>query len=203
MVALATVAGGAAGDSIGNRRCYVPLRQHAQDSRRRVGAASVRHQHGAAHHHLAKGHGPLGPQDPAHGSATRRAPAQPREKAPADCAGYGGILDQHPRPGSHRAPSQSQAQQDLARTKHHSHSSYCGSAARVDDDKRITITAISPRFSHVTLKFGYMETPNVPHALAVARKQGLHFDIMSTSFFLSRRALKPAKHSGMPRWQDR
>jgi KUP system potassium uptake protein len=25
---------------------------------------------------------------------------------------------------------------------------------------------------------------------------------MSTSFFLSRRALKPAKHSGMPRWQD-
>src|SRR5215472_1257735 len=74
---------------------------------------------------------------------------------------------------------------------------------RVDDDKRITITAISPRFSHVTLKFGYMETPNVPHALAVARKQGLHFDIMSTSFFLSRRALKPAKHSSMPRWQDR
>src|SRR5262249_36682769 len=30
-----------------------------------------------------------------------------------------------------------------------------------------------------------------------------HFDIMSTSFFLSRRALKPASHSAMPRWQDR
>src|SRR6516162_11292544 len=74
---------------------------------------------------------------------------------------------------------------------------------RVDDHKRVTITAISPRFSHVTLKFGYMETPNVPHALAVARKQGLHFGIMSTSFFLSRRALKPAKQSGMPGWQDR
>ena len=26
---------------------------------------------------------------------------------------------------------------------------------------------------------------------------------MSTSFFLSRRALKAARHSGMPRWQDR
>ena len=48
-----------------------------------------------------------------------------------------------------------------------------------------------------------METPNVPKALAIARKQGWHFDIMSTSFFLSRRALKPAAHSGMPRWQDR
>ena len=52
-------------------------------------------------------------------------------------------------------------------------------------------------------QFGYMETPNVPKALAIARKQGWHFDIMSTSFFLSRRALKPAAHSGMPRWQDR
>jgi KUP system potassium uptake protein len=74
---------------------------------------------------------------------------------------------------------------------------------RVDDDNRVAIDAISQRFLHVTLKFGYMETPNVPKALAIARKQGLHFDIMSTSFFLSRRALKPAKHSGMPRWQDR
>jgi KUP system potassium uptake protein len=26
---------------------------------------------------------------------------------------------------------------------------------------------------------------------------------MSTSFFLSRRALKPSPHSGMPLWQDR
>ena len=55
----------------------------------------------------------------------------------------------------------------------------------------------------VALRFGYMETPNVPKALAIARKQGWHFDIMSTSFFLSRRSLKPAAHSGMPRWQDR
>ena len=67
----------------------------------------------------------------------------------------------------------------------------------------MTITPVSPHFSRVALKFGYMETPNVPKALAIARKQGWHFDIMSTSFFLSRRALKPAAHSGMPRWQDR
>jgi KUP system potassium uptake protein len=48
-----------------------------------------------------------------------------------------------------------------------------------------------------------MEQPNIPKALAVARKLGWQFDIMSTSFFLSRRSLKPAKRSGMPRWQDR
>jgi KUP system potassium uptake protein len=74
---------------------------------------------------------------------------------------------------------------------------------RVNDNERVTITPVSPRFSRVALKFGYMESPNVPKALAIARKKGWHFDIMSTSFFLSRRALKPAAHSGMPRWQDR
>jgi KUP system potassium uptake protein len=47
-----------------------------------------------------------------------------------------------------------------------------------------------------------MEPLNVPKALAVARKLGWIFDIMSTSFFLSRRSLRPAAHSGMPRWQD-
>jgi KUP system potassium uptake protein len=53
------------------------------------------------------------------------------------------------------------------------------------------------------LKFGYMETPDVPKALAIARKQGWPFDIMSTSFFLSRRALKPSAQSGVPTRQDR
>src|SRR6266550_1898070 len=74
---------------------------------------------------------------------------------------------------------------------------------RVTAEDRVTMSAVSPRFSRVALKFGYMEQPNVPKALAVARRHGWSFDIMSTSFFLSRRALKVAAHSGMPRWQDR
>ena len=74
---------------------------------------------------------------------------------------------------------------------------------RVPDDQRVQMIKMSPLFWRVELKFGFMETPNVPNALAIARKKGWHFDIMSTSFFLSRRALKPAAHSGMPHWQDR
>jgi KUP system potassium uptake protein len=74
---------------------------------------------------------------------------------------------------------------------------------RVSEDERVTMTSISPHFSQVSLRFGYMEQPNVPKALAIARKLGWTFDIMATSFFLSRRSLKPAAHSGMPRWQDR
>ena len=74
---------------------------------------------------------------------------------------------------------------------------------RTREEDRVTISPVSQHFMRVSLKFGYMETPNVPKALAIARKQGWQFDIMSTSFFLSRRTLKPAAHSGMPRWQDR
>jgi KUP system potassium uptake protein len=73
---------------------------------------------------------------------------------------------------------------------------------RVPEDDRVRITPLSKHFSRVSLKFGYMEQPNVPKALAIARKHGWHFDIMSTSFFLSRRALKPSAKSGMPSWQD-
>jgi KUP system potassium uptake protein len=74
---------------------------------------------------------------------------------------------------------------------------------RVAEEERVKFTPVSPYFSRVELRFGYMEQPNVPKALAIARKLGWSFDIMSTSFFLSRRSLKPAAKSGMPRWQDR
>ena len=73
---------------------------------------------------------------------------------------------------------------------------------RVSEEERVRITPMSKHFSRVSLKFGYMEQPNVPKALAIARKHGWQFDIMSTSFFLSRRALKPSAKSGMPGWQD-
>jgi KUP system potassium uptake protein len=73
---------------------------------------------------------------------------------------------------------------------------------RIDPSERVRMEQLSATFSKVTLKFGFMESPNVPKTLAIARKLGWQFDIMSTSFFLSRRALKPAAHSGMPRWQD-
>jgi KUP system potassium uptake protein len=73
---------------------------------------------------------------------------------------------------------------------------------RIDPSERVRMEQLSATFSRVTLKFGFVESPNVPKTLAIARKLGWQFDIMSTSFFLSRRALKPAAHSGMPRWQD-
>ncbi|TWG49615.1 potassium transporter Kup [Aminobacter sp. J44] len=74
---------------------------------------------------------------------------------------------------------------------------------RVPESERAEIEEINELFSKVILKFGFMEQPNVPKALAQLRKKGLKFDIMTTSFFLSRRTLKASAASGMPIWQDR
>ena len=73
---------------------------------------------------------------------------------------------------------------------------------RVDPADRVRLEAISETFYRIVLRFGFMETPNVPQALGIARKLGWQFDIMSTTFFLSRRTLRPAVTSTMPHWQD-
>ncbi len=72
----------------------------------------------------------------------------------------------------------------------------------VEDADRLEITPISDRFTRVDLNFGYMEEPNVPKALALARKKGIKYDIMTTSFFLNRRSFKSASKGGLPLWQE-
>ena len=74
---------------------------------------------------------------------------------------------------------------------------------RVPLAERVRIEPISELFSRVFLTFGYMEEPNVPKAMTLAKKKGLKFEIMSTSFFLSRRAFRATAQAGMPLWQDR
>ncbi len=68
---------------------------------------------------------------------------------------------------------------------------------------RFTVEKLSDRFTRIELRFGFMETQNVSQALALLRKAGHKFDIMSTSFYLGRRKLVPDAQSGMPGWQDR
>ena len=74
---------------------------------------------------------------------------------------------------------------------------------RVSDDNRVQIEAVNDDFKKVFINYGFMETPNIPKALGLCRKQGLKFDIMATSFFLGRRSVVPSAQSGMPLWQDK
>jgi KUP system potassium uptake protein len=73
---------------------------------------------------------------------------------------------------------------------------------RVEEARRASVERLSDGFLRVTLRFGFMEMPNVPSALPACRREGWRFDVMRTSFFLSRRALRPWARSKMPWWQD-
>ncbi|MEZ5823135.1 MAG: potassium transporter Kup [Xanthobacteraceae bacterium] len=73
----------------------------------------------------------------------------------------------------------------------------------VPPHERVRIEPLSDSFFCVKLRFGFMDVPNIPEALALARKAGWQFEIMSTSFYVSRRSLRVAARSEMPRWQDR
>jgi KUP system potassium uptake protein len=74
---------------------------------------------------------------------------------------------------------------------------------RVPEDERVNLEHLGDSFWQVMMTYGYMEQPNVPRGLAMLRKHGFKFDIMATSFFLSRRSIRAAAQSGMPLWQDK
>jgi KUP system potassium uptake protein len=72
---------------------------------------------------------------------------------------------------------------------------------RVADADRVAIQRIGEHFWRMRLKFGYMETPNVPKALALARRDGPTFEMMSTSYFLNRRSFRITESSATPPWR--
>jgi KUP system potassium uptake protein len=74
---------------------------------------------------------------------------------------------------------------------------------RVPDGERAEVEQLTEHFWRIGLTFGYMEQPNVPRALALARQDGLSFELMSTSYFLNRRSFRPSPASIMPVWQDK
>ncbi len=73
----------------------------------------------------------------------------------------------------------------------------------VSDEKRLEILWLSEDFTLVLVNFGYAETPDIPLALTLLRKEGFKYDIMKTTFFVGRRSFKTSGHSEMPFWQDR
>lgn len=73
---------------------------------------------------------------------------------------------------------------------------------RVPITERVEVKQLCPRIMHITLYFGYMETPHVPAALHYARLQGHKIDIENASFFLGHRKIIPDSRYGLPGWQD-
>ncbi len=73
----------------------------------------------------------------------------------------------------------------------------------VPEHEQLSIAPIcNDEVTRIIARVGYMQSARVPRILTMARRHGLDFDIMQTSFFLGRRTIKASSASGMPAWQD-
>jgi len=70
---------------------------------------------------------------------------------------------------------------------------------------RLSIAVIGPDFYRVTLRFGFMQIPDVPRALALVAEStdGLAFGAMQTTYFVSRTTIVASSQLGMPVWRDK
>jgi KUP system potassium uptake protein len=74
---------------------------------------------------------------------------------------------------------------------------------RVPDAERLTVEPLNADFARVIVRYGFMESPDIPHALAAARSAGVMYDSMATSFFLGRKTVVASLRHGLGRLQDR
>jgi KUP system potassium uptake protein len=68
---------------------------------------------------------------------------------------------------------------------------------------RIDVQPLDNGFARVMLHYGFMEDPNVPRDLALARNRGLDIDPQQVSYFLGRERLLATNKEGMALWRER
>jgi len=74
----------------------------------------------------------------------------------------------------------------------------------VAEEDRVSFEPIDADFGKVNVRYGFMESPNIPSALSACRRYGLPFDAMSTSFFLGRKTVIAAPtRKGLGHLQDK
>ena len=73
----------------------------------------------------------------------------------------------------------------------------------VEADQRCEFTEIGSGFYRAVLRYGFMDETNVPEGLKSMSRCGGEFDMMETSFFLSRQTLLPSDKPGMPIWREK
>jgi KUP system potassium uptake protein len=73
----------------------------------------------------------------------------------------------------------------------------------VPDSQRVEVKPLSNDFYRLTVHYGFKDEPDLPRALELTRTQGLDFNMMETSFFLSRQTLVPTQSPGMALWREK
>ncbi len=71
----------------------------------------------------------------------------------------------------------------------------------VPPERRVVVEQLALGIHRVILHYGFMESPNIPRALAELKAQGVEADPMQVSFFLGREVVVPAQVPKMPFWR--
>ncbi len=71
----------------------------------------------------------------------------------------------------------------------------------VPAERRTEVQELAPGIHRVVLRYGFMESPDIPRALRDLRARGVAFDPMQASYFLGREVLVPAMVPKMPLWR--
>ena len=74
---------------------------------------------------------------------------------------------------------------------------------RVADEERLSVVRVADDLYRVVASYGFAESPNVPAILEACGESGLAFDMMQTTFFLSRETLVAHRKGGMAGWRQR
>ena len=75
-------------------------------------------------------------------------------------------------------------------------------APHVDEDGRLSVETLGQGFYRVTLRYGFMEEPDVPAALANGAARGLPLAAEKMTFFLGLETLLSTHREGMGRWRE-
>jgi KUP system potassium uptake protein len=68
-------------------------------------------------------------------------------------------------------------------------------------EERGTVTELAPGIHRVTIRYGFMESPDLPRDLAALRGQGVDFDPMQASYFLGRETIVAGMAPKLPLWR--
>ena len=71
----------------------------------------------------------------------------------------------------------------------------------VEQANRTSVEELARGIHRVTLRYGFMESPNIPRDLEELGNQGVAFDPMQASYFLGREVIVPAMVPRLPLWR--
>ena len=68
--------------------------------------------------------------------------------------------------------------------------------------ERVAVEPLGHGFYRLMVYFGFMDRPDVSATLDLCKERGLEFDLMQTTFFLSRATVVPTTAGGMALWRE-